>query len=100
MELLPGKSYIAECVPDRYQLFAAALRRRPDYWESDLAQLRADMALEANGSDQVETVCKLCGPSGATAKTSVMWTWKAVRATERPSRSLRTEWLWLPRSER
>ena len=50
---------IKGAVPDRYQLFAAALRRRPDYWEGDLAQLRTDMALEANGGDHIETVCNL-----------------------------------------
>ena len=46
-------------MPDRYQLFAAALLRRPDYWEGNLTQLRDDMALEANGSDHIETVCNL-----------------------------------------
>ena len=46
-------------MPERFQLFAAALQRRPDYWAGDLAQLRADMALEANGSDHIETVYNL-----------------------------------------
>ena len=43
---------IREKAPERYQLFAAALQRRPDYWAGDLA-------LEANGSDHIETVCNL-----------------------------------------
>ena len=50
---------IKERVPERYELFAAALQRRPDYWGGDLAPLRTDMALEANGSDHIETVCNL-----------------------------------------
>ena len=41
------------------ELFAAALQRWPDYWAGDLAQLRADMALEANGSDHIKTACNL-----------------------------------------
>ena len=50
---------IRDRVPERYQLFTAALQRQPNYWGGDLAQLRTDMALEANGGDHIETVCNL-----------------------------------------